>query len=188
MTPVHKKCEKCAPQNYIPLCILSFLRKFIKAAIALRLVRTIPIQARQFGFQKGLSSLTTLIDVNPLVSNGFKRIATLDLTKVYARVNRTMLWSDYRNRIDANILNKFPACLQQLSISTKEDVTGTTAVQRLGLTEGAPLSPILFLEYIDDISQYCHRPAPSPVQEWNISGTEITLTADDVTLHTKNCL
>lgn len=54
--------------------------------------------------------------------------------------------------------------LQELILSTKGDVTGTTAVQRLGLTQEAPLSPILFLIYIDYLAEFCPKPTTTTVQ------------------------
>lgn len=181
-----KKGDKSSAQNYRPLCMLSCMRKLIEIAMATRLASSIQVHGRQFGFQKGLSPISTLIDVNALIKEGHHRLATLDLSKAYDKVNRLVLWEDYKSRADANTLNMLTACLQELSITTKVDVTGTVAAQRLGLTQGAPLSPLLFLIYIDDIAKYCHRPVPDAVQNREIGNAEITLTANDVALHTRD--
>lgn len=79
-----------------------------------------------------------------MVKMGFNRIATLDLIKAY---DRRTLWSDFGTRVETNLLDLLLACLKELTIVTKGDVTGTKAAQKTGLTQTAPLSQILFLIY-----------------------------------------
>lgn len=132
--------------------MLSYMRKVVEAAIARRITSAVKIEARQYGVQRGLSPTTTLIDVNSLVRKWLKNISSLDLTKAYDKVNRTTLWKDCKKRLNLNLCMMILARFQKLSLSTKGDVTGTTTFQRLGLTQFAPLSPVLFLKYIDDLA------------------------------------
>lgn len=46
LAPVYKSGDRCAPKNYIPLCMLSCLRKAIKAAIATIFSKDVRIHAR----------------------------------------------------------------------------------------------------------------------------------------------
>lgn len=59
------------------------------------------------------------------------------------------------------------------------------AVQRLVLTQEAPLSPILFLIYINDIVNFCHRSTTETVLVESIGESEITMTADDILRQSK---
>lgn len=63
LTPQYKKGDTSLTVNYRPLCMLSHLRKTIEAAIAGRILRTFKVYCRQFGFQKGISSVVLLTDV-----------------------------------------------------------------------------------------------------------------------------
>lgn len=157
LTSIYKKGNKSQPQNYRPTCMLACSMKIIEASIAARRVKQLPICGLQFGFQKGLSSAITLTEVDALIRGGQYRIATLDLTKAYDRFNRQPLLDNCGERLDARMSAMLTACMQVLRVSTKCDVQGTTAEIRLGLTQGAPLSPILFLIYIDDLPRFCRR-------------------------------
>lgn len=134
--------------------MLSCVRKVIEAAMARRLARSVPINPRQFGFQRGLSSMITLVDVNAQGRACLDKIATLDLCEAYNKVNRVILWKDCKKVVDSNLCSMLTACLQTLSITTKDDVTEIRMEQRMGLTQGAPLSPVLFLVYINNITRF----------------------------------
>lgn len=138
--------------------------KFIETALETKIARIIQFHGRKFGSHKGLSPIKNLTEVNALINNGLDKLSPFDLSKRYENVNRKMIWKDCRNRIKANGLNMLPACLQELTITTKADMTVTKTFQRLILRKGAPLSPILFLIYIDDIVKYFHRSVPEDVK------------------------
>lgn len=76
-------------------------------------------------------------------------------------------------------------CLQVLTITTKGDVLGAEAQIRLGITQAAPLSPILFLIYLNGLHEYCPRKTYQEVIYGKIRTMEITLTADNAMIHTK---
>lgn len=76
LTPVYKKGEQDKPQNYRPLCMLSCTRKVIEKSIAGHLSRKLELFGMQFGFQKGLSPMVTLLYVEAVVRSGKDRIAT----------------------------------------------------------------------------------------------------------------
>lgn len=186
MTPIYEKGDKGLAQNYRPLCMLSVVRKLLEAAITRRITRDVQINPRQFGFQRGLSSLKTLVDVNAQVKVCLEKIATLDLSNAYDKVNHFLLWKNCRELLDRNICNILKAFLQALKITTKGDVTGTKIVQKLVLTQGSPLSLVLFLVYINKITHFCPRPSPSSVITDSIREAGITITADDIALHTRD--
>lgn len=78
------------------------------------------------------------------------------------------------------------ACLQTLKVTTKGDVCGTKAEIRLVLPQGAPISAILFLIYINDLKSYCPRAEDRSIKQQEVGKEEIILTADDFILYTSS--
>lgn len=185
ITTIQKEGVTREPKNYRPLWILSCIRKISEAAVAESISERLNIYGRQYGFQRGLSATSTLLEVDVVVKGGKNRIATLHLAKAYDKINRMTLLQDCKQVINEEIKNILPACLQVLKVTTKGDVTGKEASIKLGLTQGTPLSPTLFLVHINDILRFCRRHTEHEVVEKRIGSAEITLTSDDVAIHTK---
>lgn len=184
LAPIYKKGDRVQPENYRPVCMISCARKIVETAIAEAIAKKLKVCGRQFGFEKGLSPSITLKDVDTLVRGRQSRITTLDLTKAYDKVNRRILLEDCDKVLSKGTLAMFSACLQVLRVSSKGDVLGETAEIRLGLPQGTPLSPVLLIIYINDLPLYCRRWVDYGVQTHSRGRAEISLTADDVILHT----
>lgn len=152
-------------------------------ALAEEVAQNAMIMGRKFGFQRGLAPTTTLIVLNAVVKGGHRRITTLDLTKAYDRVKRSTLLHDCNKSLNRNLVDMLKACLQTLTVTTKGDVMGKEAQIILGLTQGAPLSLVLCLIYINDIADHCPRQLETTVTTNSVGKAEITLTADDVVVH-----
>lgn len=129
--------------------------------------------------------MEALLDFNAIVIAGLNKIATLDLTKAYDKINRTLLWEECKRVMGTSILKIIPACLQEIMVEWKGNVTRKRATLRLSLTQGPPLSSVLFLIYINDMTEFCPRPVSFEAQEDTLGGAEVTLMADDVVLHAK---
>lgn len=73
-----------------------------------------------------------------------------------------------------------------ISSDKKRNILGKGAIIRLGLMQGAPISQILFIIYTDDLSKYGSRTLERKVQVSTFRDAALSLTADDVSLHTRN--
>lgn len=67
--------------------MLSCGRKIIGSAIAEQVGAKLDVYEWQFGFQWGVLSAATLMEVDAVVKEGRNKIATLGLTKAYDKVN-----------------------------------------------------------------------------------------------------
>lgn len=85
---------------------------------------------------------------------------------MYDLVNRIILLKDCRRKADKGINHILSACFQPLTISTKGDVQKSTVTKKLGLTQEASLSMILFLVYIDYLYIYGTEQVDEKVVKW----------------------
>lgn len=98
-------------------------------------------------------------------------------------VNRQLLSSYCERELPTPLVDMLNAFLQPLKVRTKEDVLRKEMTQLLGLTEGSPLSPILFLVYINDIYDSGGEDDDFRVEIDILGRAYLTLTADDVIIH-----
>lgn len=127
LTPIYKKGDRTKPQNYRQVCMLACPRKILKTAVKSKIAKKLSVFVRQFGFQNGISPAITLTEVYTLIRKGNDRVATLDLTKAYDRVNRKILLENCRERLEEEITATSTACLQVLRVATKGEFQGTVA-------------------------------------------------------------
>lgn len=178
--PVYKKGDRCNPTNYRPISLLSIFDKLLEKLMFNRLISFIEDNAilykYQFGFRKNYSTSLALIDV---VDNIYENLDTnqtvvgiyLDLTKAFDTVNHDILlyklqnygirgmayqWfrSYLSNRQQYTVINNVSSCLSNVLC---------------GVPQGSVLGPLLFLLYMNDISQV-------------LPGENVKLFADDTNL------
>lgn len=171
--------------NYPQLCILSHSRNIFKRDIGDAILRTTDVTTKKFSFQKGLSPIITLNDVDSMVKAGSNKIKTLYLAISYDQLNRSILLEDCRRKVEREIIQMLSKCLKPLKISTEGDVLKSKATQNLVLTHGAPLSTNLFLVYIDDPDTYGTEQVNNKIVTNGIGNAKLTLTAHDVVIHAK---
>lgn len=128
----------------------------------------------------------TILDVDAVVRGGRDRVATLDLSKSYDKVKKSILIRDCEKPVGEETAEMLTAYLQVLPVSTKVHITGKVANIRLVLTQGAPLSSTLFLIYTNYLADYCQRRTDLDVVIEGIGHAEVTLTADYIVVHTED--
>lgn len=115
------------------------------------------------------------------------KLASLDLSKSYHIVNQNIILWDCESYLPKNIADMIRSFLQPLKVKTKGDVLDKTAILRLGLTQGSPLSPILFIFHINDVHKFGDIREYAMVQTGAIGEANFSLTADDMIIHTISC-
>lgn len=107
------------------------------------------------------------------------------MTPVYDTENRKIGMADCVRDFLRQLGDVLRACLQPFMVSTKGDVLRKEMKQRLGLTQGSPLSPLLFLDYINDIYENGREGEDMKVEIDRLGRIGLILTADDVTIHSE---
>lgn len=127
--------------------------------------------------------------MNAVIRAVNNKIATLDLSKAHDKVVRKKILADCAKVMEPEITDMLKACIQALTVTKKGDTRGTEAEVRLGLTQGAILSPSFFVVYVDDLGRQNEAETANDLQEvqtYNLGKAEISLTEDDVIIHTSS--
>ena len=162
--PLHKSDSVFEVSNYRPISLLPIISKIFEKLIFVRLNEFITkhqiLYQNQFGFQKNKS---TELAVNSIVSNVTKSLENkesaycifLDFAKAFDTVNHDILIQklDYYG-IRGNALNLFKSYLTERQQFTEiGDTLSDMEYIKCGVPQGSILGPILFLLYINDITE-----------------------------------
>jgi len=184
--PVYKKGDKSQPGNYRPISLLSVFDKVLEKLMCQRLCDFLQLHnilyEFQFGFRKHHSTVLAIMEVidniyQHLDAREFTLGVYLDLQKAFDTVNHEILLYKLSNYgIRGVVLKWFKNYLsgrkQFTSVAGVHSEIGTI---NTGVPQGSVLGPLLFLLYVNDISNA-------------VPGAKIKLFADDTNLflHDRN--
>lgn len=181
VTPIHKSGPKDVPQNYRPISQLNVFSKIFEILMKSHLIQYLEskniFNPSQFGFRRKRNTFLALnifsYDVFSAIDNKLCVLSLfIDFAKAFDTVNHNILISKLHHYgIRGPILSWLKDYLVERQHHTvfcgkKSALTRIT----LGVPQGSSLGPVLFLVYINDISNI-------------FSGPKTLLFADDMTLY-----
>lgn len=168
--PCHKKGDKHSPSNYRPISLLSIISKVMERLIYEAMWHHIDthqlISNRQFGFRAGHSTSDALTYVTQSLTNSMNnreeaRMTCLDISKAFDRVwHPGLLAKLCALGFSGKLLKWLKDYLQDRSLRVL--LNGRTSGRKTinaGVPQGSILGPLLFIVFIDDISDNLENPS-----------------------------
>lgn len=180
VTPVYKSGSKTDPGNYRPISVLPVLSKILEKLIYVRLYNYLNKQnfffSQQYGFRPKSNTLSATVDIVTKIKNALdsKQIVLgifIDLKKAFDTVSHNLLLQKlHKEGITGSAIKILESYLHRRKQIVKiGKFQSKPATLTYGVPQGSILGPLLFLIYINSISNI------------DLSG-DITLYADDTSL------
>uniref|UniRef100_A0A3B5Q4K1 Reverse transcriptase domain-containing protein n=1 Tax=Xiphophorus maculatus TaxID=8083 RepID=A0A3B5Q4K1_XIPMA len=188
VVPLFKKGDRRMCSNYRGVTLLSLPGKAYSGVLERRVRRIVEprIQEEQCGFHPGRGTLDQLYTLSRVLEGAWEfaqpvYMCFVDLEKAFDRVPRGALWGVLREYgvpgpLIRAVRSLYDRCQSLVRIAGSK--SGSFPV-RVGLRQGCPLSPILFITFMDRISRRSQG-----VEGIRFGGLRISslLFADDVVL------
>ena len=162
VVPIHKKGDKQCFKNYRPISLLPIYGKNFKKLVFNEMfkffIENELIPPNQSGFKPGESCINQLLAITHEIfksfDDGFKGVF-LDISKAFDKVwHEGLIFKLKQNGISGNLLNLLCDFLKNRKqrVLLNGQVSDWSDV-RAGVPQGFILSPLLFLIYINDLSE-----------------------------------
>ncbi|KAK7916392.1 hypothetical protein WMY93_012153 [Mugilogobius chulae] len=188
VVPLFKKGDRRVCSNYRGITLLSLPGKVYSRILERRIRPMVEprIQEEQCGFRPGRGTLDQLYTLHRVLEGSWEfaqpvHMCFVDLEKAFDRVPRGVLWGVLREygvrgpllRAVRSLYDRSRSCVH--IAGSKSDLFPVHA----GLRQGCPLSPVLFIVFMDRISRRSQGPEGVQFGDHRISSL---LFADDVVL------
>ena len=165
VVPLFKKGDQRVCSNYRGITLLSLPGKVYSRVLErrVRLIVEPRIQEEQCGFRPGRGTMDQLYTLARVLEGAWEfaqpvHMCFVDLEKAYDRVPQSILWGVLREYgVDGLLLRAIRSLYHRSQslvriASSKSDPFPV----RVGLRQGCPLSPVLFITFMDRISRRSH--------------------------------
>ena len=164
IVPIFKKGNKACPANYRPVSLTSHLIKLFERILRIKLVKYIEdnnlLSDDQHGFRERRNCLTQLLKhIDNILriseSDDNADVIYLDFAKAFDKVDHKILLSKLRNMgIQGKIYQWIESflCNRQQHIIVDGEISESAEVKS-GVPQGTVLGPVLFLLFINDITE-----------------------------------
>jgi len=160
--PVPKSGDLTEPNNYRPIVLVSVLSKLFTSILTDRLLSWSEDEDKlidnQFGFRSGKSTIDAIFTLHGIISHQLENkeklvCAFVDFPKAFDKVDRKIsMYKLMKNGISSKFVSIIKSVYASVQLRTRSGGIMSSALDnQLGVKQIEPLSPLLFLFFINDI-------------------------------------